>query len=319
MLRRSPVVALVCALAIGCSPLEETAEGFRLTEGDSFVVPKGERWEVDTLGLESDSVAAVLLKVDGATWLTLWPVRDGRRVELAKRIRVLGDTSIEVVGGDANAADVYCLLRRAPETAPGSGTRATAVAASALPEESPLLTRVARADTGEFARASAWFTSGTGYADVGPVRDVVLWAFWDDGLVVFRTEPSAASGEYEVGRVSTARVEELRKSWRAFVLSPPSGSLGIFGFHSTIHHIAVRDDLQLLETRSDRAMWREWITSDRRPHEFERDPEAALSELHADVYDAAREGVACELPTLTLDGSGRPAFDDGEPVIRAKR
>lgn len=229
MVRRSPFAAL--ALVAACSPLSESVDGSRLDEGETFVVPEGERWEGHAFGLDSDSIGAVMPKENGLTRLTLWPGHDGSRVELAKRIQVEAGQSVEVVGGSSMEADTHCVLRRATKSAPrvGSGSHATA-------ETNPDLfafhrgTRVARSDTGEFARASAWHIAGLGYSESGPLCDVIRRAFWDDGLVLFRVDAGVAHGECEVGRVASKQVVELARRWRAFVVEPLSKNIGAVKF-----------------------------------------------------------------------------------------
>ncbi|MCE9594302.1 MAG: hypothetical protein K8S98_08910 [Planctomycetes bacterium] len=316
MLRRSLLAAI--AFVSACSPLSETADVSRLDEGKTFVVPAGERWGVETIGLESDAVAAVLLKVDGATRVTLWPARDGRRIEFAKRIALGSGQRVEVCGAASDEPDSFCVLRRdeLPPPASNDWTRATA---SGDPRVNAKSTHVYRRDIDEFARASAWTITGETYYDDRPVRDVVLWAFWDDGLVLFRIDPNLDRGEYEVGRVPRERIDALARSWEAFLAAPPVDALYSCGIHTRFHQVCVRMGAGDTNRALSDQHWQDWIASDRRPDELGRTPHDAVALLHAAVYDAAREGAACELPTLTLDGLDRWAFDDDEPVIRAKR
>jgi hypothetical protein len=322
MVRRWPLVALVCAVAVGCSPLEETADGFRLTEGDTFVVPEGERWEVDALGLTSAAVGAVLLTVDGTTRITLHPARDGTKVEFAEPIPIDPGAHVAVLGGAAGD-DAYCvLLPLAIEPRPrpvGTLTRASAAPTPMARELRPP-TRVLQRATGAPARASAWTTTGLAYGDSRPSRVVLLWAIWDDGLVMCRVSPELDRGEYDVGRVRRDRIDELAAACAA-LSRPAADPQRVFplSLHSETHVLAVVQSSEASSVAVSTQHWRRWVTTGRRPSACEGADADAVARLHADVFDAARHGVACELPELALDAVEWPAFDDFEPEIRPKR
>lgn len=321
----------VAELAGGCAPQSSDAaeqDELRLAEGHTFVVPAGERWVVDTLGTDADTVAALRLSVRGITRLTSWPARDGRVVELAKRIELDSGDVVRVEGGGGGADigsgehDVFARLVRVPNVlaapAERGATRATASRGDPALGHAPT-TRVVRGDTGEFALASACLATKQDCWDTQPEREVVLWAVWPDGLVVYRVEPELARGEYEVGRVSRVRARELCASWASFLRQPPRDALGVSGFGSDELRVAVTDDSGFVALEFAADTLREWVATGRTPRECERDPGDAVSELHAAVFAAAREGAACELPPLTFDGASRAAFDDSAPVIRPKR
>ncbi|MCK6446455.1 MAG: hypothetical protein L6Q99_08705 [Planctomycetes bacterium] len=318
----SRLATLALVVSAACTPRaadDATAVlAAMVAEGKTFLVPAGERWQVDGFGSDSDTVGAIVLELNGFTRVTAWPARDGRRIELAKRIELAAGDRLSVHGGASEELDAYARLVRVPERRDErDATRATAELADWETRTGPS-TRVVRGDTGEYARASACLSTRASCWGTEPERDVVLWAIWDDGLVVFRVEPTLARGAYEVGRVTRERARELCATWASFLRELPRDAPGVRGFGTADMRVAVDGETGFVAAEFAADTLREWVATGRTPNPCEREPSDAVSELHASVFAAARAGVACEFPKLTLDGPRRAAFEDCQPSIRSK-